>query len=494
MKPDFDNPDLFSFDDCFASLLHLGTIKKHSINTARKDFDKTREFAQKKLRPLVLANDLKMQKDPEAISKDILDLVVKERMLSSYIPKFLGGTGSGSMWSMNLGVEEMASVEPAFQHGVLAGHGLGFAALGMTLNLELIEWVVDQIIENELKGKPFLLDCAITEPMAGTDVEEFELLPHAKLVSNAKKVDGGAVLNGNKCFISGGPTANVHLLIMPYDTDDPINTFAMFLVPTETPGFSVGRIENKMGMKAGSVSELVFKDCFVPENYIIMSGDEFPVNYGEDVVQRVLGLTRITVGAMGTGVARGAFEKALSFAKTNKWKGKTIIQHQWAQEILTNMLMNVYMARSIYLEATYILFNTMGGNDTPDLMGKFMDTALFEKVAKSVYKSAMARKFRYNKKVQSFMLKKFYSTPSEKEQRLQFYASMSKVVGSDMGMKNCHLAVEMMGEYGLRHDAGMEKLFRDNKLCQIFEGTNQLNRLNMFKHYIARDLPDVDVF
>lgn len=80
------------------------------------------------------------------------------------------------------------------------------------------------------------------------------------------------------------------------------------------------------------------------------------------------------------------------------------------------------------------------------------------------------------------------------EQRIQFYSSLAKVACSDLAMETCRLALEMMGATGVRHGAGAEKLFRDAKLCQIFEGTNQLNRLHMFKHFVARDVPGLSVF
>jgi alkylation response protein AidB-like acyl-CoA dehydrogenase len=322
--------------------------------------------------------------------------------------------------------------------------------------------------------------------MAGSDVEEFDLLPNARLATHARRVDGGAVLNGNKCFISGGHLADLHIVIAPFDLKKPADTLSMFLVPKDSPGCSLGRIEDKMGMKAGPASELAFDDCFVPDENIVYSGEEFPAEYRERVLQGVLGITRITVGAMGTGVARGAFEIALEFAKTHTWKGRTLVHHQWAQEILTNLLMNVYRSRSVYLEAGYALFTSV----IPGEMPSFMNTGMFE----IMYNTPLARRFRRSRMMREAQLKWYISIPSSDIQRLQFYSSMAKVTGSDIGMENCHLALEMMGEFGLRHGSGVEKLFRDIKLCQIFEGTNQLNRLHMFNNFIARNMPDVRTF
>ncbi len=92
------------------------------------------------------------------------------------------------------------------------------------------------------------------------------------------------------------------------------------------------------------------------------------------------------------------------------------------------------------------------------------------------------------------MMEGMMSMEDAARSRIQYMASMAKVVGTDMAMENGHLAVEFLGRAGLRHDHGIEKGFRDAKLLQIFEGTNQLNRLNIFKHSIGRRLPGVEVF
>jgi len=482
----FSDPDLFTFDDSFASLSHLSQFSKKAIEKAKKDIEETRHFARNHLHPLVLNTDLSVQQDKDALAHDILNLAVEHKMLTRPIPKFLGGNSSGVMFSVNPCIEEISAVDPAFHAGVMAGHGLGLVALMISQNIEIMERVALKIVGEENAGRPYMIDCAITEPMAGTDVEEFALLPHAKLVSHARKVDNGAILNGNKCFISGGHFANLHVVIMPFDLTDPTGSLSMFLVPRDSPGFKLGRVEDKMGMKAGSASELLFNDCFVPDENIVYIGSEMPAEYREKVLHSVLGITRIAVGAMGTGVARGAFEAALHFAKNHNTKGKPIIHQQWAQEVLTNMLMNVYASRSVYLEAGFVLFTTLSPGQTPS----FFNTKIFE----WLYNTPVARKFRYSQGVKDYMLNQFFGKPDLDMQRLQFFSSLAKVFGSDTGMKNCHMAIEFMGEYGLRHDSGVEKLFRDIKLCQIFEGTNQLNRLNMFNHFIARNIPGISPF
>lgn len=488
MKVDFDNPRLFSFEDSFAPLLYLNKFKKKMIARVKENYEENQKFCQEHLKPLALEMDLKFQRDPNSTPTELLDLAVKHRRFSNFIPKMLNGTNPGATWAMNINMEEQNSVDPGFGQ-VFAGHGLGLVALMFCFNFRILESIAKQIVDAELQGKPFLIDCAITEPDAGSDVEEEDLMPHAKLNCEAKRVDGGAILNGRKCFISTGHLANLHLILLPFDRKDPLRTFGAFIVPSGAKGFSLGKLENKMGQKAGPASELVFEDCFVPQENIILDSSEIHPKAASALLHGVLGVTRVSVGAFGTGIARGAFEKALEFAKTHKWKGKTIIQHQWAQEMLVDMLKNVYTARAVYLEGQQVLHSSEAMPMKEEIPA-FTDSDWFRKI----FNSSIMKRLRYSKFAQKMSIKRLASMPPDEEQRIQFFSSMAKVVGSDIGVQNCHAALELMGEVGLRHGAGAEKLLRDGKLCQIYEGTNQLNRLHMFKHFIARDFPGLETF
>jgi alkylation response protein AidB-like acyl-CoA dehydrogenase len=150
------------------------------------------------------------------------------------------------------------------------------------------------------------------------------------------------------------------------------------------------------------------------------------------------------------------------------------------------MLAKVYEARAVYLEATHVLLSLFVPGDIP----MFMNTAVFARL----YQSRPAERIRHSERFRRHMVGRMSARPRGEMERLQFYSSLAKVAGTDAGMENCHRALELMGQAGLRQDAGAEKLFRDAKLCQIFEGTNQLNRLNMFKHFIARGIPGLEIF
>ena len=489
---DFDRDDLFDFEDNFFSLTALAKYDRKLIEQTKEALGNERRFCRQYLAPMVLSEDRKHLEDRDYCSWDLLRLAGRHERLTALIPKAVGGSGTGSMAITGPSMEEMASVDTAFA-GLLGGHGLGLVSLMMTFNMKVMDRILNNIVTYQKSEKPYVIDCAITEPTAGTDVEEVELYPKARLMCQARRVSGGAVLNGRKVFISTGHLASDHVVIMPFDMKDAVNSMGSFIVPSGAKGFSLGRKEYKMGQLAGPASELIFDDCFVPEENIVMTQDEFPgekyKGRFQTLLHAVLGITRIAVGAMSTGTARGVLERTLAVAREEKHRGRTLIHQQWAQTILTNMFMNVMMARSVYMEASFALLTNMGGNLTRPMPG-FMETEM----AKKVFESKFFKKILHSKAMRKYMLNQMAKMESDENARIQYMSSLAKVVGSDMAMENCQLAVEFMGKAGLRHDRGIEKMFRDAKLLQIFEGTNQLNRLNIFTHYFGRYMPEVKVF
>jgi len=487
---DFENENLFAFDESFFSLMYLHGFNKRLVNDVKKAVAVNRDFCLNHLKPLSLEVDRKYHENPNYLPWEMVELAAKHRRLSSYIPKYLGGSGE-PMGVIGPVMEEQAATDCAFV-GLLGGHGLGLVALMMTFNLKLIDKIIMEIVEGEKTMKPVMLSCAITEPSAGSDVEEEELYPKARLLCQAKRVPGGALLNGRKVFISTGHVAKYHVVLMPFDNKHPLETYAEFIVPSDSKGFALGRMEHKMGQRAGLASELIFEDCFVPEANIAMAVDDkfgksFPGQFPR-LLKGVLGITRAAVGAWSTGTARGVTEHAIHFARSHKLKGKTMLNHQWVQAALTNMVMNVFMARAVYMESYFANMTNlkMGFDKIPSVLdNRFSAWLLKTRPYKAILHSALMR---------MLFLKNLVSAEKKQDQRVQYAASMAKVIGSDMAMENCHLALELCGEAGIRHELGMEKFFRDAKLLQIFEGTNQLNRLNIFNNYLGRHIPGVEVY
>jgi len=487
---DFDNENLFAFDQGFFSMMYLHGFNKRLVENAKKAVEVNRDFCLNHLKPMSLEVDRKYAENPNYLPWEMVELAARHRRLSSYIPKYMGGCGE-PMSMIGPVMEEQAATDCAFV-GLLGGHGLGLVALMMTFNLRLVDKIITEIVEGEKNMKPVMLSCAITEPTAGSDVEEEELYPKARLMCRAKRVPGGAVLNGRKVFISTGHVAQYHIVIMAFDPKNAVETSAEFIVPTGAKGFSFGRMEHKMGQRAGPASELIFEDCFVPEQDIALTADDkfgkmFPGQFPR-LLRGVLGITRAAVGAWSTGTARGVTERAINFAKTRKLKGKTMINHQWVQAHLTNMVMNVFMARAVYMESYFA--NMTNLNMGFDKIPAIFDNELVAWLLKTrPYKAIL-----HSDLVRKLFLSNLARATKGAEQRVQYAASMAKVVGSDVAMENCHLALELAGEAGMRHEFGMEKFFRDAKLLQIFEGTNQLNRLNIFNNYLGRHFPGVEVY
>jgi acyl-CoA dehydrogenase len=196
------------------------------------------------------------------------------------------------------------------------------------------------------------------------------------------------------------------------------------------------------------------------------------------------------VGAFGTGVARGAYEEALRFASETEVGGKLLINHEWAQCLLAEMYKNVALARLSYIETNYAngmygLFKVLHYKPIFYYM-KYMPQSLIDKYIQPLLDMDFV----------TWLFRKIYFDwqKDEEYERTSSWASMSKFAATDAGVKNSQLALELMGGAGVRTDQMAEKHLRDSKLLQIYEGTNQLNRLNVFKCMIGRSAPQARVF
>jgi alkylation response protein AidB-like acyl-CoA dehydrogenase len=275
------------------------------------------------------------------------------------------------------------------------------------------------------RGTPEIMAFAITEPGAGSDVEDTEGAANAHLVSTARKTKGGFILNGRKCFISDGAIADKVTLYAKLDGEG-IESWTCFLVEKDMSGFSVGRCEHKLGQRAADTSELVLEDVFVPSKNVVGR-----LRSGWANNRNVLNYSRPVVGAMALGHGRGAFEHALAFCRRTMLGPKRLIDYQDVQLTLSDMLMSLWAARAMIWHSC----------------GQFR-----------CYQSASAT---------------------------------AKVVASDTAFKVCNQALELMGDHGYVHDNSAERLWRDSRLTQIYEGTNQINRLALIEHQWETELDQI---
>jgi len=261
-------------------------------------------------------------------------------------------------------------------------------------------------------------------------------------------------------------------------------------------GFSFGRQEHKMGQKGCPASELIFEDCFVPDELVCFDAQQ-AARYARpmakitmQVLDYVLSASRAGVGAFGTGVARGAYEEALRFARETEVEGKLLINHEWAQCALAEMYKNVALARLSYIETNYAngmygLFKVL----------HYKPIFYFMKYAPQSLVDAFLEPLVDLDFVTWLFRKIYFDWQKEAEyERTSGWASLSKFSATDAGERNSELALELMGGAGVRTDQVAEKHLRDSKLLQIYEGTNQLNRLNLFKCMIGRSAPEAKVF
>lgn len=243
------------------------------------------------------------------------------------------------------------------------------------------------------------------------------------LKTRAEKVGSEYIINGSKCFISNGGIASFYVVFAKTDPEKGARGISAFIVPRETPGIIIGKEEDKMGHRASNTVELTFEDVKVPQENLL--GKE---GTGFIIAMKTLDETRAPVGAAGVGVARAALEYAIEYAKNRVQFGKPIALFQNTAFKIAQMAMEINAARFLVWNAAWLLKE-----------GK----------------------------------------PCGKE------SAMAKAFGSDVAMKVTTECVQILGGYGYMRDYPLEKLMRDAKLLQIYEGTNEIQRLIISREEIG---------
>ena len=354
-----------------------------------------RKIAEESILPVRAELDEK-EEFPWAIMKDLADT----DMFGVFIPEKYGGVGGGC-FELCLVMEELSRVCSAVAVSYAA------SALG---SLTLLEY------GTEAQKQKYLLDIvsgkrlaafALTEATAGSDA--------GAIKTTANREKGGYVLNGTKQFITNGGEAEIYTVIALTSKERGARGASAFLVEKDTPGFSFGRKEKKMGIRASATRELVFEDCLVPEENII--GKE---GMGFIMTMRLLARSRPAIGAQAVGLAQGALEAAVDYARQRVQFGHPIISLQAVQHMLADMATQVEAARALVYAAA-----------------RTIDSGV-----------------------------KNFTEES----------AMSKVFASDVAMKVTTDAVQIFGGVGYMRDYPIEKMMRDAKITQIYEGTNQVLR------------------
>lgn len=309
----------------------------------------------------------------------------------------------------------------------LLAHDLGTAPLFLSGDLRATRrWLVP-MYRDLRSGIPRLAAFAITEPSAGSDAEDTVGARSAGPGTIATRTNGGYVINGQKVFISGGAKADLVTVFAAVDPGDGTSPridrhWTCFVVESDRAGFRRGRSEHKLGQRASDATELFFDDMFVPsENRV---GAEFS---GWALNRNVLNYSRVPVGAIALGIARGALEAAVAHAREARLANRPLLQYQEAQLALADMWMDVAAMRSTVWQA--------------------------------------ARHMPPN----------------------QGIASATKAFCGDTAFDVASRAMEFMSDAGTLAVNRAEKTMRDARLNQIYEGTNQINRLAVIESFSGTD-------
>jgi len=261
---------------------------------------------------------------------------------------------------------------------------------------------------------------ALSEPEAGSDA--------AAMRTRAVRTDGGYLLNGVKRWITNAGVSKFYTVMAVTDPASGPNGISAFVVEDGDPGFSFGAPEHKLGIKGSPTRELYFDNCEIPADRLI--GEE---GQGFKIALRTLDHTRITIAAQALGIAQGALDYAVGYVKERKQFSQPVAHFQGVQFMLADMGMKLEAARQLTYAAAARSERAMAGDQVPDLT---------------------------------------------------FFSSACKCLASDVAMAVTTDAVQLLGGYGYVNDYPVERMMRDAKITQIYEGTNQIQRMVMARQLL----------
>lgn len=434
---------------------------------------RVRDFGKRYLVDHVEGWDQKAASDHDFVPWSAIDGGLQFGMLSMNIPPAFGGEGFG-MIAGGLFTEELSTIDAGI-YVIYGSHWLAMAALAASLDTRVMYKLTREITDGEKNGQAVLLALGYTEPGGGSDVEDRDEIKTARIASRWTRVAGGYRVNARKVFISNGSFARYVVLTAFGDPKNPLETTCAFVIPNDAPGFSVGRVEHKLGQRLCAAAEIICDDVFVPDENAILTTD------AGRMIDTVLSLTRGPVGAMATGITRGALERTLVYLSQKRVRGHWLFEEQWVQLALADMICAVQTGRGLYMDASLATerwgLPSLGGRQLP-LPEVVTRSRLFASLVTHPNTIARARAS-YDQAVSQDQLS-----------RVVALGSASKLVCSDLAVKMTMKAMEILGEDANDPKWGVEKCMRDAKLTQIFEGTNQVCRLHVARSAMTRVKPE----
>ena len=439
-----------------------------------------RRFARDVMLPKILEIDTKCSKEPRYFDWELWHKANREKLTLALIPEKMGGMGCTALGATVL-CEELSSACMGIAANILFNN---FGLLGALVEFKtgVVLRIIKDMVQAQREERPIFWSWAITEPSAGTDVEDGQAMATMKPSTHAEKVDGGYRINGTKCFITNGSLAHYVIATIPMDRSNPLESMATFLIPSSSKGFSVGRVERKCGQKASQTAELIFEDVFVPEQNLWE-----PPGRGLRHTREILSTTRGFVGAAGLGIARSALERGIQFAYQKKINNHRLIEEDWVQFAIADMLKDIKAVRAA-------CYNFAVSVDTLHVM------RLFESVPVRAALKILPEKFLLGESLQTLGQTTLLNSAGSKiksrivterlVERFVKEGSAVKVAGTDLAVRVASRVLDIVGLEGMSYHFGIEKCFRDAKVTQIYEGSNQANRLDLFHHEIGMNMKE----
>ncbi len=365
-----------------------------------------REFAETAIGPHVRDWD-----EQQAFPDSILAQMGELGLLGVMVPEELGGAALGPLELATV-IEELARVDPSVALAAAAHNGLCIGHLLVAADEEQRQRYLPKLATGEWIG------CwGLTEPQAGSDAAGTQTRAHWSDSAGTWQI------NGSKTFNTNGSRSQVAVIHAVTDPDKGNKGISAFVVERGTAGFSVGRKEDKLGMRASDTVELLLEDCEVPAENLVGRRD-----LGFVDALKVLDGGRISIGALAVGIAQGAMEAAVSYVHERTQFGRPIGRFGAIRDKLARMAAEVRAARGL------------------------------------VWRAAQLR---------------------HHERPFKLAASIAKLYSSEVAMRASEEAVQILGGYGYVKDYPVEKYFRDAKLCTIGEGTSEVQRMVIARQLLA---------
>lgn len=426
--------------------------------------------------------DLEVYKNPNYYSKPTVEYFSNLGLYSKWLPKMFGGEGVHPLAFYGLNLEMGANCL-----GISNLIGAHYVALGLVSATNSFS-VLTKIIK-DIKANKTCVALAVTEPSAGSDMEEAELLKNAKVCTLAKKVKDGFLISGQKIFISNSLFADWLIVSAFEDLKRPHESLVIFAVKSSTSGIKLGRCETKLGQNASPASVVFFEDVFVANEDVCFSRSQFQndnafKSNSEFLLNDLLSLSRAGVGCLATGAQKRILEIMMEHYQNKK------LNQEWAQLQISKVLQNFIVSKTVSWEGHVQCYSRGPYKDLQSPMGH----AFFKYMPTFIQTATIGVMLQSNSARDSLRKKRRESIAISDEKLIFGWGALTKSFCSDKAMESAYIALELIGCDGGEAFWEMEKLLRDIKLLQIYEGTNELNNLVAFKSFMGPEKSEQRIF